>query len=87
MKIFVVKWIPGYADAITLPPLGIFTEGEISDKLMWHEKGHWDQYEEWGFWKYYIKILWQYARYGPINAPVEADATKRGKALLKQQPS
>jgi len=83
MKIIKVRWIPGYADAVTLPPIGIFVEyGHETDAvLMSHEKGHWDQYEEWGFWKYYWTVLTQYARYGPKKAPVEADATKRGENL------
>ncbi len=61
-RIFTVRWIPGRADAITLPPLGIFVErGHEKDKwLMAHEKGHWEQFDDWGLFKYYKTVLTQY---------------------------
>ena len=82
-RIFYVKWVPGYADGITLPPLGILIERRYKwdDKLLKHEKGHWAQYQEWGFIKYYYTVIRDYLKYGPGNGPIEADADRRGKDL------
>jgi hypothetical protein len=85
MKTITVKWLPGRWDGVTLPPLGVFIRhGFEADKgLASHERGHWLQYEEWGLLSFYWRHAVEFWQYGFDkfwdNAPLEADATERGK--------
>ncbi len=97
-RFIVLRWIwgvPGVSDAITLPPLGILIEDEDVDKqwLRYHERGHWQQALDWGLFKYYFLIGWQYAVWGITRwwtkqpyteIEVEKDATNRGRLLAIQ---
>ena len=61
---------------ITLPPLGIYVLPEYlgSESLLRHERVHWMQYMQMGAVRYYATYLYQVARYGYHNAPMERQA-------------
>lgn len=79
-RFYPVRWLPGDVEAVTLPPFGvlILRRKRNDGKLRRHELGHWMQYAEWGFFRFYWRVLKEYALYGRFAAPVEADADKRG---------
>ena len=84
MRIYSVKWIPGNADAITLPPFGVFVENDdTGDKyLLAHEKGHWQQYQERGFFGFYWWVFKDYVFYGlgrQDSDSIEVDADRRAE--------
>jgi hypothetical protein len=61
---------------ITLPPFGIYILAERinEDRLRKHELAHWTQYQRMGFVKFYVIYLWNNARYGYRNNPMEIEA-------------
>lgn len=61
---------------ITLPPFGIYIlPGFLgSESLLRHERVHWMQYMRMGGVRYYLTYLYQVARYGYRNAPMEREA-------------
>ena len=65
----------GYA-GITLPPLGIYLlEHRLHDvRLRRHEAAHWRQYQRMGAVRFYLRYLWEMARYGYEKSPMEAEA-------------
>lgn len=81
-RFYSVRWLPFDAWAVTLPPFGVFIlRCKRHDyELIRHELGHWQQYKDWGFFRFYWTVLFQYAKYGRFRAPIEADATRRGNA-------
>ena len=75
------KWLQWFlkhqnADAITLPPWGIFAlpGHEESTVLAMHESVHWEQYKRMGFWRYYVTYLYYQLKYGYADNPMEAEA-------------
>ena len=51
--------------------------GHASDtRLRKHEVAHWEQAQRMGVLRWYVTLLWQYARYGYRNAPLEIEARK-----------
>ena len=62
-------------DAVTIPPFGMYClpghEG-----LEAHEKVHWQQYEQMGLLKFYLKYFWYQIKYGYQNNPMEIEARK-----------
>lgn len=78
-KIWRVRWIPLPKTAgITLPPFGILVERRADcPGLRAHELVHWEQYRRFGLVRFYVKILWQYLRYGHDRAPMEREAVER----------
>jgi hypothetical protein len=64
--------------AITLPPFGIYALPEHigNARLAKHEAKHWEQYQRMGAIKFYATYLWQCARHGYRNAPMEIEARR-----------
>lgn len=62
--------------AITLPPFGIYALPECCGdaRLLRHEQAHWEQYQRMGVVRFYATYLWQCARHGYRNAPMELEA-------------
>lgn len=62
--------------AITLPPFGIYALPEhVNDaRLARHEAKHWEQYQRMGAIRFYVTYLYQCARFGYRNAPMEIEA-------------
>lgn len=83
MRIIVVPWIPGKKTAaVTLPPFCILIERAHASNpiLLAHEKAHWEQYEEWGFWGFYRQVFIDYVvrRFGRQSDDfIEIDAERR----------
>ena len=73
-----VRWflILSKADGVTIPPIGIFIKEEFltDHKLVKHESKHWEQYQNMGFFKFYITYFWYYIRFGYENHPMELEA-------------
>lgn len=65
----------GFAGAC-LPPFGVYILPErLNDTgLVRHEKVHWSQYLRMGAIKYYLVYIYQVARYGYWNCPMEREA-------------
>ena len=73
-----VAWVlrrTGFA-GVALAPFGIYILPEQLDnnRLIRHEQQHWRQWQRMGTVKYYATYLWQVARYGYRNAPMERKA-------------
>lgn len=83
-RFFKVFWLPFDAWGACIPPFGILIQKDFwnDTSIRAHELGHWEQYTEWGLWKYYCTIFVQYVKWGRFNAPVEADAKMRGMKYL-----
>jgi hypothetical protein len=62
--------------AITLPPLGIYALPECCGdaRIARHEAKHWEQYQRMGAIRFYVTYLYQCARFGYRNAPMELEA-------------
>jgi hypothetical protein len=65
-----------HIQAITLPPVGIYTRPGLEDnpRLLAHEMTHWAQYQRLGVFKFYALYLWYSARYGYYANPMEVEA-------------
>jgi hypothetical protein len=61
---------------VALAPWGIYILPEhlTNPNLIRHEQVHWQQWTRMGTVKYYGTYLWQVARYGYRNAPMEVEA-------------
>ena len=61
---------------VALAPWGIYILPEhlTNTNLVRHEQVHWAQWQRMGTVKYYATYLWQVARYGYRNAPMEREA-------------
>lgn len=61
---------------VCLPPFGIYAvPGSETDlRLRRHESAHWEQARRMGVIRWYVTLLWQYAKYGYWNAPLEREA-------------
>ena len=78
--------IPGKQMAATIPPFGIFIEekykmeGDGKGTLLAHERIHWEQYQEMGFFKFYYEYFSEYVKHGRVNDHwMEVDARKRSQ--------
>ena len=65
----------GFA-GITVAPWGIYIlpENLTNTNLIRHEQVHWAQWQRMGTVRFYATYLWQVARYGYWNAPMEREA-------------
>lgn len=61
---------------ITLPPFGIYLlpEKMTDERLIKHENKHWEQYQNMGFFKFYVMYLYYSAKFGYFNNPMEVEA-------------
>lgn len=72
--------IQGPQMAATIPPFGIFIEeenrhkGDVPGSILWHEKVHWNQYQEMGLIKFYYTYLTLYAKHGRFSNWMEEEA-------------
>ena len=73
----------GFA-GVCLAPWGIYILPEhlASERLIRHEQQHWRQWQRMGTVRYYATYLWQVARYGYKNAPMEIEARDASDAVL-----
>jgi len=78
--------IPGKQMAATIPPFGIFIEGKYKDEgdgkgsLLAHERIHWEQYKEMGFFNFYYEYIGEFVKHGRVNNHwMEIDARERSK--------
>lgn len=64
---------------MTIPPFGIFISENEKDneKLIAHEKIHWEQYKKTGAILFSLKYLYQKMRYGYDKMPMEIEARKK----------
>ena len=46
------------------------------ERLIKHEMKHWEQYQQMGFFKFYLLYAWYSLRYGYTNNPMEIEARK-----------
>lgn len=78
-RIFVRKKLPNNYNAMTIPPFGIFISENEKDneKLIAHEKIHWEQYKKTGAILFSLKYLYQKMRYGYDKMPMEIEARKK----------
>lgn len=69
---------------VTLAPWGIYILPQHIDnqRLVRHEQQHWRQYQRMGAVKFYATYLWQVARYGYRNAPMELEARNAENVVL-----
>ena len=83
--IYVPFDIPGTQMAATIPPFGIFieekykNEGDGKGSLLAHERIHWVQYQEMGFFNFYYEYISEYVKHGRFNHWMEKDARDRSK--------
>ena len=73
-----IAWVlhrTGFA-GVCLAPWGIYIlpESLNSEALIKHEQVHWEQWRRMGTVRYYATYLYQVARYGYKNAPMEVEA-------------
>ena len=78
--------LPGKQMAATIPPFGIFIEGKYKDEgdgkgsLLAHERIHWEQYKEMGFFNFYYEYIGEFVKHGRVNNHwMEIDARERSK--------
>lgn len=84
-RVTYVRWLlwGWWVDGITVPPLGIFIkkQNKWDEALLEHEcRGHWAQYKEWGFWKFWYRVLRDYTvrGFGRQDSDfIERDADRR----------
>ena len=80
--------IPGKQMAITIPPFGIFIEEKYKDEgddkgsLLVHERIHWVQYQEMGFFNFYYEYISEYVKHGRFNHWMEKDARDRSMQTI-----
>ena len=69
---------------VALAPWGIYILPEhlSGERLIAHEQQHWRQWQRMGTVKYYATYLWQVARYGYRNAPMEMEARNAENVVL-----
>ena len=67
----------GYA-GIVLPPFGVYilVEHLTSERLLRHERVHWEQYQRMGALRFYAAYLWGLLRNGYWNHPMEIEARR-----------
>ena len=84
-RIRYVKWVHWFGKSgIALPPLGIYIDQvrylerseEARVRLLRHEKVHWDQWEQLGFWRGNVGYVLLWFRFGYRNHPREVEARK-----------
>ncbi len=82
ISIIETRWLKA-GMGICIPPFGIFVSPGVSHALKQHEYGHFLQYRQMGFWKFYFGVgfpsLWS-ATFNPRNhhnLKVEKDANQR----------
>jgi hypothetical protein len=65
----------GFA-GVALAPWGIYILPEHlgNQRLIQHERLHWQQYQRMGLLRYYVTYLWGLVRYGYRNHPMELEA-------------
>jgi hypothetical protein len=65
----------GFA-GVALAPWGIYILPEHlgNQRLIQHERQHWQQYQRMGLLRYYVTYLWGLVRYGYRNHPMELEA-------------
>jgi hypothetical protein len=65
----------GFA-GVALAPWGIYILPEHlgNQRLIQHERQHWQQYQRMGLLRYYVTYLWGLVRYGYRNHPMEIEA-------------
>jgi hypothetical protein len=76
-----VRWLlwGWWVDGICVPPLGIYIKRKFKDDdaLLAHELGHWSQYREWGFWKFWWTVARCYIDGRQDSDFIERDADRR----------
>ena len=81
-----IGWVlrrTGFA-GVALAPWGIYIlpAAMHSQRLIRHEQAHWRQWQRMGTVRYYATYLWQVARYGYRNAPMEVEARNAENGVL-----
>lgn len=86
--VYYIQSLPGNMLATTIPPYGIFikekyiNEGDKPGTILAHERVHWLQYQERGFFKFYSEYLGGLYKYGRIYNDLEKDARKRSSLIF-----
>ncbi len=83
--VYYVRSLPGTMMAQTIPPFGIFIEEAYKDEgdgpgtILAHERIHWLQYQEMGFWSFYMEYISGWLKDGRLYNELEEDARQRSK--------
>ena len=71
--------------AVALPPFGIFIKEQYKNniKIIEHDYVHWQQYKRMGFFRYYLRWIWEQIYYGYDKSPMEIEARYNENEKIK----